>query len=72
MRRLRSPWKWKPVKFTVDVLKDIGGFDAETVKFYESDAATGHLPNPKWKDKSTPKSRAKVFDIMKKPQKPRN
>ena len=66
------PMEMEASQFTVDVLKDIGGFGSDTVKFYESDAATGHLPNPKWKDKSTPKSRAKVFDTMKKPQEPRN
>jgi hypothetical protein len=66
------PMEMEASQFTVEVLNSIGGWDAGVVKLFENDAKTGHLPNRKWKDKSTPKSRAKVFDTMKQPQKSRN
>lgn len=50
-------------------MNSIGGWDPKVLRNYERDAATGHLPNRKWKDKSTPKSRAMVFEKMKGPRK---
>ena len=59
-------------QFAVGVMNNIGGFNAEVLKGYGADAITGHLGfGSGMKDKSTPKSTAKVFDTMKKPQKPR-
>ena len=54
-------------QFTIGVINNIGGWDAEVVKGYERDAATGHLPR-ELKDKSTPKSRTRVFEKMKGPR----
>jgi len=65
------PMEMEASQFTVDVMKNIGGWDANVLKDYEDDARTGHL-RPGWKDKSTPKSRARVFEIMSRLQKPRN
>jgi hypothetical protein len=53
--------------FAVGVMSNIGGWDTAVIEAYEVDAITGHLPSG-MKDKSTPKSLAKVFDTMNKPQ----
>ena len=58
-------------QFAVGVMKNTGGWGPSVLKGYEDDARTGHLPSG-MKDKSTPKSRAKVFAIMSRPQKRRN
>jgi len=57
-------------QFTVDVMNNTGGWDADVFKGYQDDARTGHLPGG-WKDKTTPKSRSKVLDVMTRPQKRR-
>jgi RHS repeat-associated protein len=62
------PMEMEASQFTVGVINNIGGWDAKVVKGYEQDAATGHLPNRKWEDKSTPKSRTRVFEKMKGPR----
>jgi hypothetical protein len=54
-------------QFAVGVMKNAGGWDANVLKGYEDDARIGHLP-PGWKDKSTPRSRARVFAIMSRPK----
>jgi RHS repeat-associated protein len=56
--------------FTVGVITNIGGWSADVIEAYEVDAITGHLPSG-MRDKSTPKSLAKIFDTMNKPQKRR-
>jgi hypothetical protein len=61
------PMEMEASQFTVGVMNNIGGWDAKVLKGYEEDAAKGHLP-PGWKDKSTPRSRARVFEKMKKPR----
>jgi hypothetical protein len=64
------PMEMEASQFAVGVMNNIGGWDAKVLKGYEEDAAKGHLP-PGWKDKSIPKSRARVFAIMSRPQKRR-
>jgi len=54
--------------FTVDVLKAIGTFSSSVVQSYEVDARNGHGSRSIPVDKSTPRSRAKVFERMKKPR----
>lgn len=61
------PMEMEASQFAVDVMKSTGGWDGEVLNGYEKDARTGHL-RPGWKDKSTPKSREKVFSTMKKPR----
>lgn len=61
------PMEMEASQFAVGVMNNIGGWNTETLKSYEEDAAKGHLP-PGWKDKSTPRSRARVFEKMKKPR----
>lgn len=63
------PLEMEASQFAVGVMNSIGGWDPKVLRNYERDAATGHLPNRKWKDKSTPKSRAMVFEKMKGPRK---
>lgn len=65
------PMEMEASQFAVGVMRNAGGWDAHVLKGFEDDAQTGHLP-PGWKDKSTPKSRARVFAIMSRPQKRRN
>jgi|GEM_PF-6880115 len=55
------PMEIEASQFTVDVLKNIGTFDAGTIKSYEDDAKTGHIYQQGWTDKSTAESREKVF-----------
>ncbi|HEU5092381.1 MAG TPA: hypothetical protein VFT30_06830 [Nitrospira sp.] len=62
------PMEMEASQFTVGVMNNIRGWDARVLKGYELDAATGHLPNRKWKDKSTPKSRTRVFEKMRGPR----
>ena len=57
-------------RFTVDVMNNTGGWDADVFKAYQDDATTGHLPGG-MKDKTTSKSRAKVLEVMSRPQKRR-
>ena len=57
-------------QFTVDVMNNTGGWNADVFKGYQDDARTGHLPAG-WKDKTTLKSRAKVLEVMGTPQKRR-
>jgi len=57
-------------QFAVDVMNNTGGWDADVFKGYQDDARTGHLPEG-LKDKTTPKSRAKVLEVMSRPQKRR-
>jgi len=59
------PMEMEASQFTVDVMKNIGTFDASTMKTYEDDARSGHLYQRGWKDKSTPKTREKIFSTMK-------
>ena len=61
------PMEMEASQFAVDVMKSVGGWGAKVLHDYEDDARTGHLP-PGWTDKSTDKSRQKVFDRMKKPR----
>jgi hypothetical protein len=61
------PMEMEASQFAVDVMKSTGGWNTDVLKGYEDDARTGHLP-PGWKDKSTPKTREKVFSTMKKPR----
>jgi len=63
------PMEMEASQFTVDVMKNMGTFDASTMKSYEDDAKTGHIYRRGWTDKSTPESREKVFSTMKKPRK---
>jgi RHS repeat-associated protein len=63
------PMEMEASQFAVDVMKNIGTFDASTMKSYEDDAKTGHIYQRGWTDKSTPKTREKVFSTMKKPRK---
>lgn len=66
------PMEMEASQFAVGVMENIGGFGADTVKFYQERALIGHIrARSKMKDKSTPKSRAKVFETMQKPQRPR-
>lgn len=65
--RTAIPMEMEASQFTIGVINNIGGWDAEVVKGYERDAATGHLPR-ELKDKSTPKSRTRVFEKMKGPR----
>lgn len=65
------PMEMEASQFAAGVMNNIGGWDAKVLKDYQDDARTGHLPAG-WKDKSTPKSRARVFAIMSRPQKRRN
>jgi hypothetical protein len=65
------PMEMEASQFAVGVMTSAGGWDANVLKGYQDDARTGHLP-PGWKDKSTPKSRARVFATMSRPQKRRN
>ena len=62
------PMEMEASQFTVDVMKSTGGWDPNILKGYEDDARRGHLPDLSWKDKSTPNSRARVFEKMKKPR----
>lgn len=67
------PMEMEASQFAVGVMNNIGGFGVDTIKFYQEKALTGHIrPGSKMQDKSTSKSRAKVFETMKKPQKRRN
>jgi RHS repeat-associated protein len=63
------PMEMEASQFAVDAMKRIGTWSDSVIRGYEGDAATGHLPNSKWEDKSTPGSRAKVFSTMKGPRK---
>jgi hypothetical protein len=63
------PMEMEASQFAVDVMKNIGTFDAGTMKTYEDDAKTGHIYQRGWTDKSTPKTREKVFSTMKKARK---
>ena len=65
------PMEMEASQFTVGVIRNIGGWDARVLKDFEEDARTGHR-RQNWKDKSTPKSRARVFEIMSRAQKRRN
>jgi 16S rRNA C1402 N4-methylase RsmH len=62
------PMEMEASQFAVGVMNSIGGWDPKVLRNYERDAATGHLPNRKWKDKSTLKSRTRVFEKMKGPR----
>jgi hypothetical protein len=64
------PMEMEASQFTVGVMNNIGGWDADVLSGYQGDARTGHLPAG-MKDKSTPVSMAKVLAIMNKPQKRR-
>ena len=67
------PMETEASQFAVDVMDKMGGFNADVRAGYQDDAKTGHfLRGSGWKDKSTPKSRAKVSETMQKPQKRRN
>jgi len=67
------PMETEASQFTVDLMDKMGGFNADVRAGYQDDAKTGHFPRGSgWKDKSTPKSRAKVSETMQKPQKRRN
>jgi hypothetical protein len=57
-------------QFTVDVMNNTGGWDADVFKGYQDDARIGHLPGG-WKDKTTAKSRSKILEVMTRPQKRR-
>lgn len=61
------PMEMEASQFAVGVMNNIGGWDGKVLKGYEDDARTGHLPRG-MKDKSTPRSRARVFEKMKKPR----
>ena len=66
------PMEMEASQFAVDVMKDMGGFGASTVEFYQKMALTGHIrAGSTMKDKANDNSRKKVFETMQRPQKPR-
>jgi RHS repeat-associated protein len=67
------PMEMEASQFAGEAMDKIGGFNPEIRNGFEDDAKNGHFPRGyKGPDKSTPNSRAKVFETMKKPQKHRN
>jgi hypothetical protein len=61
------PMEMEASQFTLSVIETRGWSESE-IQAMRKDAAEGHSRNPEWKDKSTAKSRRRVFDRMTNPR----
>lgn len=57
------PMEMEASSFVLGIMVTRGWSD-ESIQGFCRDSKTGHTPNSKWTDKSTPESRQKVFDRM--------